>query len=73
MSETEAKTNNFNILTEAKQSRRWVRVLAHGRNEECQVTKISWDDMEDRVHFSTKSGDKFWHVGLPAITKLQLL
>ena len=73
MSESEANTNNYNLLTEAKNSNQWVRVLAHGRSEDCQVIKISWDDMEDRIHFTTKSGDKYWHVGLPAITKIQLL
>ena len=73
MSESEANTNNYTLLTEAQKNQTWVRVLAHGRSEDCQVTKITWDDMEDRVHFTTKSGDKYWHVGLPAITKLQTL
>jgi len=73
MSESEANLNNYNLLTEAHKSKQWVRVLAHGRLEDCQVNKISWDDMEDRVHFTTKSGDSYWNVGIPGITKLQLL
>ena len=73
MSETDAILHNYQILTEYQKSRQWVGVLAHGRYEECQVSKIIWDDMEDRVSFTTKRGDNNWNVGLPAITKLQLL
>ena len=73
MSETEANTTNYNILIQAKNTKQWVRVLAHGRLEDCQVNKISWDDMEDRVYFKTKSGDSHWNVVIPGITKLQLL
>ena len=73
MSQSEANHNNYNILTEAQKNKTWVGILAHGKYEECIVTKISWDDMEDRVFFTTKSGNQFWSVGLPAITKLQPL
>ena len=73
MSEEEATNYNYRLLTEAQKTKSWVRVLAHGRSEDCLVTKISWDDMEDRVFFTTNSGNQFWSVGLPAITKLQPL
>ena len=73
MSQTEANHYNYNLLTEAKKNNTLVGILAHGRYEVCTVQTISWDDMEDRVNFATKSGNEYWNVGIPAITKINIL
>ena len=73
MSEQDSIFNNYQLLTEVQKNKTWVGILAHGRYEECQVHKISWDDMEDRVSFTTKRKGDNWNVGLPAITKINVL
>ena len=72
MSENEAMDSNFQLLTQAKKEERGLGILAHGRYEECQVEKISWDDMEDRITFRGKN-KVGWNVGLPAITIIKVL
>ena len=72
MSESEEMQRNYRILVEAQKTKRKVGILALGFYNECNVSRIWWDDYEDKVDFNTTL-NKSWIVGVGSISAINVL